>query len=113
MFGNTNQWKCNLGASEELPNLVKDVVVECVGLCDVKHASYPTESISLLQLTQRGACPFENEGMPGGRYEFPFSFVLPDNMPSSVYYNSHFIDNFFSKMKILYQIRATLFLLTM
>eukprot|EP01135_Chromosphaera_perkinsii_P005430 Nk52_evm5s349 gene=Nk52_evmTU5s349 len=95
-----------LELSTEHPNLVKDVVVECVAMCDVKHVNYSSESISLLQLTQRGACPFDNEGMPAGKYEFPFSFLLPDTLPSTIQYSSYYGENFFSKMKLIYQIRA-------
>eukprot|EP01135_Chromosphaera_perkinsii_P010723 Nk52_evm2s2209 gene=Nk52_evmTU2s2209 len=85
-------------------NCVQDVVIEC--LCD--HVIYSETGArhrdNLFVGLQRGGAPFETGGIPGGEYEIPFTFDLPEDLPASMKSSNRRYGGFYHEVK--YQIRA-------
>eukprot|EP00123_Amoebidium_parasiticum_P013425 comp21943_c0_seq1/m.31618 comp21943_c0_seq1/g.31618 ORF comp21943_c0_seq1/g.31618 comp21943_c0_seq1/m.31618 type:complete len:578 (-) comp21943_c0_seq1:39-1772(-) len=68
----------------DLPNCVKDILI-AIRCCFRYYAQDGSLATVLIhEDIQRNATPFDDEGIPEGEYEFPFSFMLPTNLPCSV-----------------------------
>eukprot|EP00126_Sphaerothecum_destruens_P002283 Sdes_comp15723_c0_seq1m4759 len=87
-----------------MANCVQDVVIECI--CDhIIYCENGTRYRDNLHLgLQRGGAPFESGGIPGGEYEIPFAFELPEGLPPSMRTSNKRFAGFYHEVK--YQIRA-------
>eukprot|EP00123_Amoebidium_parasiticum_P015965 comp23222_c0_seq1/m.37848 comp23222_c0_seq1/g.37848 ORF comp23222_c0_seq1/g.37848 comp23222_c0_seq1/m.37848 type:complete len:523 (-) comp23222_c0_seq1:640-2208(-) len=68
----------------ELPNCVKDILIACRCCFRYRTDDGTTHTVLLHEEIQRNATPFDEEGIPEGDYEFPFSFSFPTSLPPSV-----------------------------
>ena len=63
-----------LHMKEDFPNCVRDILVSCRTCFRYKTEDGTVHTVLLHEEIQRNATPFEDEGIPPGEYEFPFSF---------------------------------------
>eukprot|EP00124_Ichthyophonus_hoferi_P004300 Ihof_evm2s457 gene=Ihof_evmTU2s457 len=68
----------------ELPNCVKDILIACRCCFRYRTDDGTTHTVLLHEEIQRNATPFDEDGIPEGEYEFPFSFSFPPSLPPSV-----------------------------
>ncbi|XP_063934561.1 uncharacterized protein LOC135146324 isoform X2 [Zophobas morio] len=66
-----------------LPNCVKDIIVACRCCFRYSTDDGTVHTVLLFEEVQRNATPFEDDGVPEGDYEFPFSFRCPETLPPS------------------------------
>eukprot|EP01135_Chromosphaera_perkinsii_P011774 Nk52_evm20s2496 gene=Nk52_evmTU20s2496 len=91
---------------DRLPNCLVDVVVELSAVVSIVDVGNKSEAVKLLEKTQRGASTFDSGGLPGGVYEFPFMFQIPEELPASVLIVANALSSFVYKVLVTYQIRA-------
>eukprot|EP01134_Creolimax_fragrantissima_P000185 CFRG0185T1 len=66
------------------PNCIKDILIACRCCFRYKTEDGTTHTVLLFEEIQRNSTPFDDEGLPMGEYEFPFSFTPAESLPPSV-----------------------------
>eukprot|EP01135_Chromosphaera_perkinsii_P004403 Nk52_evm6s280 gene=Nk52_evmTU6s280 len=94
---------------EGYENSISDVVIECKGIFYCTFSATQMREVEQIYLsTQRGAAPFSSggESIAGGKYEFPFSFRIPNDVPGSLVAGEHYTDWNTDGGKLYFKIRA-------
>eukprot|EP00124_Ichthyophonus_hoferi_P000050 Ihof_evm3s2 gene=Ihof_evmTU3s2 len=89
---------------KDMLNCVKDILiaVRCSFRYYAEDGSLKT--VLLHEDIQRNATPFDDDGIPAGDYEFPFSFEIPKNLPYSVTLSGGIEPSL--NCKVWYEVRA-------